>query len=527
MERVSSQIARARSSDGYRSSTEYDVCAADHQRPDARDMNEPKVTAARALAKRAPLSARLRRSLSSRLLVLVAGFVLLAELVLLIPSVSQQRLTWLEARLEAAYLVGLALDSPGGEMIAPDTAEQLFSTANILGVTLERDDTRMPIMTSRLTEEQARVMRFVRLDGSSAAEHISDAWTTLLSTGDHSIRVIGKPKYAGGGMVDMFVSQAALRRDLVTYARNVLLLSMIISTLTAGLLFWFLDELIVAPVKRLTRNMEAFEADPDNESLVLRPSAREDEIGHAERSLENMERRLMALLRERQRLAALGAGISKISHDLRNILASAQLMSDRLASSEDPRVRKLTPRLISSLDRAIALSRDTLSYARMEPAALKKDRVVLRPLIDDIFDDAASMRVSLVNEVGDEVAISADPTQLYRALFNLVRNAVDAQSRDDADETAAPTGEVRISTRADQSPETGATRVAIIIADKGPGLPQKAIDHLFEPFKGSFKPGGSGLGAAIAYEIARAHGGDLKLARNSADGAVFELILPA
>jgi signal transduction histidine kinase len=273
--------------------------------------------------------------------------------------------------------------------------------------------------------------------------------------------------------------------------------------------------------------MEAFEADPDNESLVLRPSAREDEIGHAERSLENMERRLMALLRERQRLAALGAGISKISHDLRNILASAQLMSDRLASSEDPRVRKLTPRLISSLDRAIALSRDTLSYARMEPAALKKDRVVLRPLIDDIFDDAASMRVSLVNEVGDEVAISADPTQLYRALFNLVRNAVDAQSRDDADETAAPTGEVRISTRADQSPETGATRVAIIIADKGPGLPQKAIDHLFEPFKGSFKPGGSGLGAAIAYEIARAHGGDLKLARNSADGAVFELILPA
>ena len=486
----------------------------------------PSTASMRARPLRMPFSARLRRSLSSRLLLLVAGFVLLAELVLLVPSVSKQRLDWLDARLEAAYLVGLALDSPGGEMIAPETAEQLFATANILGVTLERDDMRMPIMTSRLTEEQARVMRFVRIDGSSAAEHISDAWTTLLSTGDHSIRVIGKPKYAGGGAVDMFVSQAALRRDLIIYARNVLLLSLVISTLTAALLFWFLDELIVAPVKRLTRNMEAFEADPDNESLILRPSARDDEIGHAERSLENMERRLTTLLRERQRLAALGAGISKISHDLRNILASAQLMSDRLASSEDPRVRKLTPRLISSLDRAIALSRDTLSYARMEPSALKKERILLRPLIDDIFDDAASMQVSLVNEVAEDVALNADPTQLYRALFNLVRNAVDAQSRDDAGEAAAPTGEVRISTRQEDAPGTGATRLVIVVGDKGPGLPQKAIDHLFEPFKGSFKPGGSGLGAAIAYEIARAHGGDLKLARNSAEGAEFALSLP-
>jgi signal transduction histidine kinase len=240
-----------------------------------------------------------------------------------------------------------------------------------------------------------------------------------------------------------------------------------------------------------------------------------------------MERRLTTLLRERQRLAALGAGISKISHDLRNILASAQLMSDRLASSEDPRVRKLSPRLISSLDRAIALSRDTLSYARMEPTALKKERVLLRPLVDDIFDDAASMQVSLVNDVGDDVAINADPTQLYRALFNLVRNAVDAQTREDADEVETPTGEVRIDTRTDKSAETGASRLAIIIADKGPGLPQKAIDHLFEPFKGSFKPGGSGLGAAIAYEIARAHGGDLRLVRNGAEGAAFELTLPA
>ncbi|MFZ5616391.1 MAG: sensor histidine kinase [Pseudomonadota bacterium] len=464
---------------------------------------------------------RFRRSLSSKLLALTILFVLLAEIVVLIPSVSKQRLDWLNARLESAYLVGLALDSPYGGMIEPEVAEQLFATANILGVTLDREGARMLIMTPKLTADQARVMRFVNLNYAMPQQHVMDAWATMLSAGDHSIRIVGKPNYAAGGDVDMFVSQAALRRDLREYARNVLLLSLVISTLTAASVFWSLNRMIVRPVSRLTRNMMAFEQNPEDHATLLDPSRRLDEIGVAERSLASLERRMQSLLGERRRLAALGAGISKISHDLRNILASAQLMSDRLAKSEDPRVRKLSPRLISALDRAIALSRDTLSYARMEPAALKIDSVDLQKLAADVLDDSASMSVELVNDVAEGFRVDADPTQLYRAIFNLVRNAVEALTPSEED-GAAPRADARVTVSAREN----ASSIVIEIADNGPGIPEAARRHLFEPFKGSFKPGGSGLGAAIAQEIARAHGGELRLAKSDETGAAFEITLP-
>ncbi|MEK7264994.1 MAG: HAMP domain-containing sensor histidine kinase [Pseudomonadota bacterium] len=469
------------------------------------------------------IAERFKRSLSAKLLTLTVVFVLFAEIVVLIPSVAKQRIDWLGARLESAYLVGLALDSPGGEMIEPETAQQLFATANILGVTLDRDGARMLIMTPKLTADQMRVMRFVTLNYDLPQQHVVDAWATIFSRGDHSIRVVGKAKYASGGLVDMFVSQAALRADLLEYARNVLLLSLVISSLTAALVYWSLDRMIVHPVRRLTGNMIAFEKNPEDEAVLLVAGNRLDELGVAERSLASLENRTQSLLKERRRLAALGAGISKISHDLRNILASAQLMSDRLARSEDPRVRKLAPRLISSLNRAITLSRDTLSYARMETSALKTETVSLAKLVDDVLDDTAAIAVETRNEIDEELKVSADPTQLYRALFNLVKNAVDALAGPDPQESegAAKGGSIAVSAR------TESGRLVIAIADNGPGLPEAARAHLFEPFKGSFKPGGSGLGVAIAYEIAKAHGGDLTLAKNDETGATFELSLPA
>jgi signal transduction histidine kinase len=335
---------------------------------------------------------------------------------------------------------------------------------------------------------------------------------TMLSTGDNSIRVVGRPENAPGVEVDLFVSQAALRRDLQTYARNVFFLSILISSLTAALVYGALNAMIVRPVKRVTRNMMAFEQNPEDASAILAPSLRSDELGVAERSLASLERRTQALLAERRRLAALGAGISKISHDLRNILASAQLMSDRLAKSEDPRVRKLSPRLIAALDRAIALSRDTLSYARMDPSALKLEAVDLRALIDDVLDDCLTAGVDLRNEAPEGLIVEGDATQLYRALFNLVRNAVEALAPQGEDGAPAPKAGAAVIVRAFPLSDS----VAVEIIDNGPGLPQAAIDALFEPFKGSLKPGGSGLGAAIALEIARAHKGGLSLAKSDA-----------
>lgn len=474
------------------------------------------------MSKRTSVADNFSRSLSWKLLGLTVIFVLLAELVVLIPSVSAQRIEWLNDRIEAAYLVGLAIDAPSGGSIDSQTTAQLFATANILGVTLDVDGARMPIMTPKLTADQSRVMRFVNLASDMPQKHVMDAWMTMASGGDHSIRVVGRPKYAPLVTIDLFVSQAALRRDLRDYAWRILTLSIVISSIAAALVYWALNNMIVWPLRRLTHNMLAFEKNPDDNAAILSPSERHDEIGVAERGLASLETRIQTMLSERRRLAALGAGISKISHDLRNILASAQLMSDRLAKSDDPRVRKLSPRLISALDRAIALSRDTLSYARMEPSALKIEQVNLRGLIDDVIDDNASMVVSIANEIDDGLVIMADQTQLYRAISNLVRNAVEALAPPDENGEAVGKPGASVAVRAQER----AGEIAIDIADNGPGIPESARAELFEPFKGTLKPGGSGLGVAIAAEIARAHHGALVLEKSDETGATFRLTLP-
>lgn len=464
-----------------------------------------------------------QRSLSTKLLVLTVVFVLVAEIVVMIPSVSKERMDWFEARLEEAYLVSLALEDENRQMIDETTARQLFATANILGVTVNSDDMRVLILAPEIDPHGPPRMYRVDLRDRAPLTMMADAWGTIFSRGDAPIQATGAPRFSKNHLVDIIVSQRALRRDLRIYARNILGLSLIISSLTAALVYWALNRMIVRPVKQLTNNMAAFETDPDRAAHIYAPSARKDEIGAAERSLARMQRSINELLNERRRLAALGAGISKISHDLRNILASAQLMSDRLARSDDDRVRKLSPRLISALDRAIALSRDTLTFGKMEARTLNKEYFPLRDLVDEVFEDTAAMGVTAYNRVPDNFTIHADRTQLYRSLFNLVRNAVDAlHLKADSVDTKTPADIGEIAIEAER--QDGGAVIRVI--DDGPGMPDYARAELFEPFKGSQKPGGSGLGAAISAEIIRAHGGDITLDRSDATGTAFTIVLP-
>ncbi|MEX0643980.1 MAG: HAMP domain-containing sensor histidine kinase [Parvularculaceae bacterium] len=465
---------------------------------------------------------RLRRSLSAKLLLLTVLFVLLAEVLVLIPSVSHERINWLTQRIEAAYLVGLALEGPDEEMIDPNLVGQLFATANILGVTVERDDASMLIYAPDVGQDNVPPMHYIDLREGNVISTIGDAWATVFSRGDDMVRVIGEPTYAQGAPVGIIIAQRALRSDLRSYALNILGISLVISTLTAGLVYFTLDLMIVRPVRRLTMNMAQFHDNPEDPRNIVTPSQRLDEIGVAERSLSDLEQSIHGLLSQRRRLAALGAGVSKISHDLRNILASAQLMSDRLAKSDDPRVRKLSPRLIQSLDRAISLSRDTLNYSRMEPATLVKSRFPLRELVEEVFSDTATPGISLLNDAPADIHIIADRNQFYRALSNLVRNAIDAHAPalEGGEENPQNARKVVVRTRAEDS------LVAVDVIDNGPGVPHEAQAHLFEPFRGSSKPGGSGLGIAIAYEILRAHGGSLALTESTSNGAIFTLTIP-
>ncbi len=469
-----------------------------------------------------PIKSLANRSLSTKLLILTVIFVLFAELVVMVPSIAKQRHDWFSMRVEEAYLASLALEGPRSDALDESILRQLFSTANILGVTINNDDMRMLILAPQIDPHGSPDITQVHLGERDPLTLIGHAWATMFSHGDRLIQATGSPRFAPDQQVDIIISQSSLRKDLHVYARNILVLSLVISTLTAGLVYWALNRLIVKPVKNLTENITAFEADPESLGGILAPSRRTDEIGAAEKSLAAMETSVRSLLNERRRLAALGAGISKISHDLRNILASAQLMSDRLARSEDPSVRKLSPRLISALDRAITLSRDTLAFGRMEPRALNKSAINLHDLVSEVLDDTATMGITAHNNIAAGLTITGDRTQLYRSLFNLACNAVEAISSPEGERSQDQSiGELSISAN------TRAGWVELAIADTGPGLPEHALKDLFEPFKGSQKPGGSGLGVAIAMEIVRAHGGDLRLEKSDRSGATFSITLPA
>jgi signal transduction histidine kinase len=203
--------------------------------------------------------------------------------------------------------------------------------------------------------------------------------------------------------------------------------------------------------------------------------------------------------------------VTKINHDLRNILSTARLVADGLTASAAPEVRRLLPRLVDAIDRAVALCKGTLDYSREGAPPLAPCRFLLAPLVDEIGPGLGDAGAGLVVDcaLSPDLAVEADRVQLYRVFSNLARNAVEAGAQ-----------RLRVSARC----EAGA--LAIEVADDGPGLPPKARDNLFRPFFGTARPGGSGLGLAIARELARAHGGELALVSSTGAGTVFRLSLP-
>jgi signal transduction histidine kinase len=314
-------------------------------------------------------------------------------------------------------------------------------------------------------------------------------------------------------MIEVVLDEEPLRMEMLDYSRRILVLSLIISFVTAVLVYLSLQWLLVRPMRQLTANMTAFSMAPEDASRLMSPSARSDEIGVAQRQLETMQRALRDALHQKTRLAALGTAVTKINHDLRNLLSTASLLSERLEGAKDPKVREVAPRLESALDRAVILCTDTLDFAKSEAVEPKPTPVDLRGLVEDV---AGTLPVK-DNGGGSDLTITvppnltalADRTHLYRALSNLGANAVQAGAANITISAGAADG-----------------RIYIDVADDGPGLPRNAREHLFAPFEGSGRSGGSGLGLAIAYELTQAQGGDLSLIESSDKGTTFRIELP-
>ena len=123
---------------------------------------------------------------------------------------------------------------------------------------------------------------------------------------------------------------------MIDFAGRILLLSVMISLITAGLVFLSLNALMVRPMRRITASMMAFRRDPEDPAATLPQTSRADEIGMAQRELIDMQASLRAALRQKERLAALGTAVTKINHGLRNILPTAALVSEASGLQRGP-----------------------------------------------------------------------------------------------------------------------------------------------------------------------------------------------
>ena len=452
-------------------------------------------------------------SLSGRFLILTTVFVMLAEVLIFVPSVARFREDYLLARLERAQIASLALEADN--MISPELEAELLLNAEVYNVVLRRDDMRQLALSSPIP---APINATYDMRDPTATTLIVDALTTLVDQDERIARVIGNPVRDGGMLIEVTMDEMPLRAAMIDYGLNVLALSAVISVITAFLLFLAVQGLLVRPIKRVVRHMQSYAKSPEDARRIITPSARVTELRDAEIALQSMQVELTGALKQKERLAQLGGAVAKVSHDLRNILTSAQLFTDRIEGSDDPLVKRMAPKLVGSITRAVNLCETTLAFGRVDEPAPALTRVNLARIVSDVFDSerlaAGDDDISFAEDIPVGMTLRADGEQLYRAIFNLVRNARQAIA------ATGKAGEISIKGFEDDNAWW------IVVSDTGPGLPPKAKEFLFQPFQGGARKGGSGLGLVIAADLVRGHGGRLDLASTGVDGTVFKIQLP-
>ena len=452
-------------------------------------------------------------SLSGRFVILTAIFVMLAEILIFVPSIARFREDFLMSRLERAQIASLALLAD--DMIDADLQEELLGNAGVFNVVLRRDEARQLVLSSPIPQP---ISQTFDLRGASPLQLIRDAMARLVDPAPKVIRVIGEPTRMGGLLIEVTLETNGLRAAMLDYGLRILILSLVISLFTAVLLILAVRRLLLKPIRRVVGHMKAYANAPEDARRVIQPSASVTELRQAEETLQAMQTQLTGALKQKERLAQLGSAVAKVSHDLRNILTSAQLFTDRIEMSEDPTVKRMAPKLVNSITRAVHLCESTLAFGKAEEPAPRLSLFHLQEIVSDIIDSerlsVPDHDLSFAEDIPAGMMVRGDAEQLHRVISNLVRNARQAIVN------SGKPGEISLS-----AAETE-TDWLITIADTGPGLPAKARDHLFQPFQGGATRGGTGLGLSIAMELVRGHGGVLTLQSSSDTGTVFTISLP-
>jgi signal transduction histidine kinase len=226
-----------------------------------------------------------------------------------------------------------------------------------------------------------------------------------------------------------------------------------------------------------------------------------------------------------ERLATLGQVAARITHEVRNPLSSiglnAEMLEEELEAlpaAQAPEARALVRAISEEVERLRGVTEQYLRHARRSVAERTPQDLsaLLRSLLDFVRAELDARDVGVELDVPPELPVLVDAPKLRQALLNLIRNAWEAMPRGG-----------RLTVRAvSVHGEGDEPWVRIDVVDRGSGLPELALDRVFEPFF-STKERGTGLGLAVVREIVLAHGGRVSARNRPEGGAIFSVELPA
>ena len=444
--------------------------------------------------------------LTARLLAIGAGFILLTESLFFLPTMASLRDDWIINRLNTAEIVALAVTAPDSYGLMGGRTSELVRVAEIQSVTILQNDARLIVLGA----PPKGTIIDINPEAQTIGRSLSGVLEAYAAPEGRYLRIVGRPQTNAAIKLEVIVAEAPLKDSLMRSTWQVLFSSLALSLTIGALIYAALADGFVRPMRRLTRAIARFSASPTDASRALVPSGRNDEIGQAEVAFSAMQDTVRQAFIQRDRLAQLGLAVSKISHDLRHSLGAAQLVSERLASVDDPVVRATAPRLERALQRAVNLAQSTLTYGKAQERPPENELLYLSDALDDAAEEAlAGLAVPWHHDVPNDLEVEMDGEHLHRILTNLIRNAAQAIAQSGKPSLIHAYAVVE------------GDRIDLHVVDTGPGLSKRVQENLFMPFAGSGLTGGAGLGLAIARELARLNGGDIVLAETGPSGTDF------
>ncbi len=459
------------------------------------------------------------RRLSSKLLLLTIGFVMLAEMLLFVPSAALYRQNWLIERTQQAGLLAQALTGVPDYEASEVLMEQFMTDTDVLLMAAKRDG--MTELVLGAPPDEISNLLDIDLREKQRFPSLLAPFQDIFSDGQGNISVKSMSPVRGQDALELLIPREKLRMALIDYLKRIFWWSLFIAIVTGGLIYWSMSALIIRPVKELAEDMTVFRENPERRRDKRERPKRKDEIGQLEREFVDLKQSQRAAFRQRERLAGLGLAVAKINHDLRNVLTSALLISDRLSMNPDEKMSTMGERLTRTVERGISLTEDVMAYSRAETADPQIQETRIAFTIGEAAADVIEQfpKTQFRNTVPTDLMVRTDPDHAYRIFHNLFKNAAQAMAV-----------HCEKNCRLQVSAEIRDGLAEIRISDTGPGLPDRAKENLFQAFSSaqahSANTKSTGLGLSISKELAKAQGGDLNLMSSDESGTRFVLTLP-